>query len=174
MTEIIVSVAIGTIVGYGIKYRLCPRDIQQLESRAKNDYTRVTKENELLKRENAMLKSPKRLINEYQGGEGSATAELLANMREKLVFLEDRKESLEGEVKELQRHKKELAIEVETFESMLNSKLQKEYDYAIDMLRKELEKARTLDTHSKDRAMNKLEEKRNAIANMPKDQNNGK
>jgi chromosome segregation ATPase len=168
MNEIIFTTVAGLVVGYIIKHQLCPRHINQLEGSLKIQSEKVNTENQRLIEENRMLKDPKRLINEYEGGEGSSTGELLQTMRQSIESLEQSKKNLNTDITNLRNEKKELYSGVEELKRKLNSELQDAYDSAIDFLNKQLEKARTLGATGTKQTISKLEKKRDELGKKDK------
>lgn len=169
MNEIIFTTVAGLVVGYIIKHQLCPRHINQLEGSLKIQSEKVNTENQRLIEENRMLKDPKRLINEYEGGEGSSTGELLQTMRQNIELLEQREGALRTGNQTLLNEKKELSRSVEELKRKLNSELQDEYDSAIDLLNKQLDRARTVGATGTKQTISKLEKKREEIDKKNKD-----
>jgi len=88
------------------------------------------------------LNDPKRLLEEYQGDEGSSTGELVKSMQEKISILEQQKEELENEVEPLKKEKNSLSSKVNELKKDLNSELQNAYDTAIDNINNLLTAAR--------------------------------
>lgn len=168
MNEIIITTVVGIIVGYGIKRQLCPKHIEDLEIKAVEKYKECETENKHLKKENTILKDPKRLINEYEGGDGSSTGYLLANMRQEFESLEKNNESLQTKKKTLQSEVNDLQNKKNALENDLSSKLQAEYDKGIDILNKELAKARTAGATGINQSISKLEKKRSDLENKDK------
>jgi hypothetical protein len=168
MNEIIFTTVAGLVVGYIIKHQLCPRHINQLEGSLKIQSEKVNTENQRLIEENRMLKDPKRLINEYEGGEGSSTGELLQTMRQNIELHEQREGTLRASNQTLMSEKRELSSRVEELERKLNSELQDAYDSAIDLLNKQLDKARTLGATGTKQTISKLEKKRDELGKKDK------
>jgi len=169
MNEIIISTVVGTFVGYIIKRQLCPNHIEDLEIIAVEKYQECEAEKKHLVDENRVLKDPKRLINEYEGGEGSATGQQLASMRQRFESLQQNIEVLATQKKTLESDVKTLRSEVYDLKNALNSELQGEYDKGIDFLNKELAKARTAGATGINQSISKLEKKRAELENKDKD-----
>ena len=168
MYEIIFTTVAGLVVGYIIKHQLCPRHIKQLEGSLRIQSEKVNTENQRLIEENRMLKDPKRLINEYEGGEGSSTGELLQTMRQNIESLEQREGTLKASNQTLRNENKELSNRVEELERKLNNELQDEYDKAIDFLNKELSRSRTAGATGINKTISKFEKKRDELGKKDK------
>lgn len=169
MNEIIITTVVGIIVGYGIKRQLCPKHIKDLEIKAVEKYKECETENKHLMKENSILKDPKRLINEYEGGDGSSTGHLLANMRQEFESLEKNNESLQTKKKTLQSEVNDLQNKKNALENDLSIKLQAEYDKGIDILNKELANARTAGATGINQSISKLQKQRDSLENKDKD-----
>lgn len=169
MNEIIITTVVGIIVGYGIKRQLCPKHIEDLEIKAVEKYKECETENKHLMKENSILKDPKRLINEYEGGDGSNTGYLLVNMRQQFESLEKGIESLKVKKQTLQSEVNDLQNKKIALENDLSIKLQAEYDKGIDILNKELANARTAGATGINQSISKLQKKRADLENKDKD-----
>lgn len=169
MNEIIFTTVAGLVVGYIIKRQLCPRHINQLEGSLKIQSEKVNTENQRLIEENRMLKDPKRLINEYEGGEGSSTGEFLQTMRQSIESLEQFKKNLNTDITNLRNEKNGLSKSVNELKRKLTTELQGEYDKAIDILNKDLAKARKAGATGINQTVSKLTTKRAELEEKNKD-----
>ena len=101
---------VGLILGYFIK-RNKPHHLEKIIKQRHIDLRECGEEKEELQAENNMLKSPKRLIKEYRGDDGSGTDHLKKSMAKDIEILDDKKSNLENEITDLQNKKQKLKAE---------------------------------------------------------------
>ncbi len=110
-----------------------------------------------------MLKNPKRLIKEFKGDSGSSTYKLLNDMKGKLTLIEDNISDSTRKKAKLAKDKKDLISEVKIKQEALNTQLQKIYDKAIIDIDKQLKKARDGNIEDKNKVLQHLKNKSEAL-----------